>query len=63
MEMKKLYRPYTQDNKPITTKWYSDKEEAKQSGEMFYGKNIKVIQKDINSLLKKRKKTGFRGLI
>ena len=65
---KKLYRPYyvgsSLDGSPVTTKWYRTKEEAKSWAKAFVGwRKFKIVSKDVNTLMKNRKKTGFRGLI
>lgn len=63
--MKILFRPYTKRNeRPITTKWYRTEEEALEWGKTLNNKeDIIILHKDTNSLLKNRKKSGFRGLV
>lgn len=58
----KLFRPY-QNGRPVTTKWYRTREEAVDWGKTFPKGKIDIVSKDVNELLRKRKKTGFRGLI
>ena len=61
-----LFRPYIKGTKrPITRIWYRTRNEASDSAKYFIGNNqeFEVIEKDINSVVKNRKKTGFRGLI
>ena len=66
MRIDKLFRPYIKGTKsPITTKWYRTSEEAEEWGKTFannrYGVEIK--SKEINDILKNRKRMGFRGLL
>lgn len=60
-----FFRPYKKGtNKPITTKWYRTHDEALDWGKTFTNnQEIDIKQKEVNQLLKKRYKTGFRGLI
>jgi hypothetical protein len=61
-----LFRPYLKGtNKPVTKKWFRDEHEALDWGKTFmhHGEQIEVKTKDVNTLLKNRKRTGFRGLL
>lgn len=63
--MNKLYRAYV-GKRPVTTVWRRTKKEAIEDFDV-YGRpsdsNKTVVERDINDLLKNRKKTGFRGLL
>lgn len=59
-----LYRPYYNKNKrPVTRIWYRTEKEATETAKAFTQEPFNVVSRDVNLLVKNRRKTGFRGLI